>query len=581
MAPPFAVNRGSDESHRGTGQSSGGSRRKLPSCFKCGKKGHLSRDCKSSEEEKAEFKRRQKAKKNDAGADQSRGSGAKGADTSKTKVSCTSNNPSSSKSKKSSNKKAPVKKTKAKPGGAPSLAREVLGVPLIRSTILGFLNPMDRGDFKAIMSFHYLGFISTNDLKHYFETKWPALKVPIGSKELEEFLERGFDKFKQLAIRDNKENGTPRSLDKYYINEKMEAYQMRDVLKNDYYISKRWLKGKSKKQIWSRYKYLSYIPIQVYDHIRRVQYYSSDEDWDSFPMALLALATVVSGGVDGKVIGSWIERLKREYGEFGFDPEDMPNQLIFNMSLGHIAAAHGHVATLKYLVENSFTSTTDLSLYDRNLVHWAAYSRRLPMLRFVCESYPEVDPKAVDSMGLTALHFAAWTGSAESCDYLIRKMSLDPHATDVQGHSVLFEAVRHGHIDVVRLLVETHKVDPHQTSHKGLSLVHVMEDQVDMINLLVGKYKLDVNALGPENRTAVHAAVSPGRSVEALQLLVDKYGADITAETDKGENAFHFAAGEGSVELARLLVETYDFDPRAKTKTGLDAIEIAHEYFSI
>lgn len=91
---------------------------------------------------------------------------------------------------------------------------------------------------------------------------------------------------------------------------------------------------------------------------------------------------------------------------------------------------------------------------DENLVklfHAACRKNDSDMV-FLYVEVCKVDPNAKGAMGMTALHFAARSGSTKIVRYLLSRKGIDPHIVDVRGKTPLDAAMVNQKEDVVALL---------------------------------------------------------------------------------------------------------------------------------
>lgn len=111
--------------------------------------------------------------------------------------------------------------------------------------------------------------------------------------------------------------------------------------------------------------------------------------------------------------------------------------------------------------------------YDRRgprLLEAAKEGQRL-RLRYLLEELG-VSLDHEDEHGLTALHYAAWSGYMDCVEFLINKGAYVNAHSDLYG-TPLCLAVLNGHLDIVKLLVEEHRVDVNADGGFFGSALHV------------------------------------------------------------------------------------------------------------
>ncbi|TAL28563.1 MAG: ankyrin repeat domain-containing protein [Alphaproteobacteria bacterium] len=102
--------------------------------------------------------------------------------------------------------------------------------------------------------------------------------------------------------------------------------------------------------------------------------------------------------------------------------------------------------------------------------------------------------------------------------------------------------------------------------------------QQNSAQLLVEKYKADVNVISPDGLNALHEAMNSHDIVTAKMLI--RNGADVNIPTQTtdgfvdGWTPLHFAISSGDTEMILLMLK-HGADPKLKEKDGLDAAAFA------
>lgn len=160
---------------------------------------------------------------------------------------------------------------------------------------------------------------------------------------------------------------------------------------------------------------------------------------------------------------------------------------------------------------------------------------------------------------------ATYEGRADAVDALL-KARASPAATDSLGHTALHWAARQGHEALGRLLLER-KADPAAKNQDGVTPLHMATTQNfgPMIQLLIA-FKADPACTTSDKRTSLHLAAEHGCAVAGALLL--EIGADSEAgaardsaalallecETERGETALARAAAKDHATLVQLLM---------------------------
>lgn len=142
-----------------------------------------------------------------------------------------------------------------------------------------------------------------------------------------------------------------------------------------------------------------------------------------------------------------------------------------------------------------------------------------------------VDVNAAQGDGMTALHWAALNGDAETVQMLLYAGANIKAATRLGAYTPLFMAAKTGRASVVEALIKA-GADPKSAASNGV--------------------------------TALMMAASSGDS-ESVKLLLDR-GADANArETERGQNALAFAATFNRPEAVKILL-AHGADPNVASK---------------
>jgi cytohesin len=132
------------------------------------------------------------------------------------------------------------------------------------------------------------------------------------------------------------------------------------------------------------------------------------------------------------------------------------------------AALAGDVAALRQLVatHGGAAIRQDGDLAELTALHWAAGSGSAEAVRFLLASPVEADPRAARINNFTPLHSAAMQGHAAVCELLIGAGAEVNVQTDPQGYAPLHSAAFAGHVDAIRILL-THGADRGLRNYRG------------------------------------------------------------------------------------------------------------------
>lgn len=119
------------------------------------------------------------------------------------------------------------------------------------------------------------------------------------------------------------------------------------------------------------------------------------------------------------------------------------------------AAIAGDVAALTQLVaaHGGRAVRMDGDPMELTALHWAAASGSVEAVRFLLAPSVEADPQAARGNNFTPLHSAAMQGHAAVCEVLLAAGAGVNVQTDPQGYAPLHSAAFAGHVEAIRVLL--------------------------------------------------------------------------------------------------------------------------------
>jgi palmitoyltransferase ZDHHC13/17 len=181
--------------------------------------------------------------------------------------------------------------------------------------------------------------------------------------------------------------------------------------------------------------------------------------------------------------------------------------------------------------------------------------------------------------GITALHWAAVSGKAETCTYLIDQGAEVNAVGGSKLATPLQWAARQGLVDIIHLLVQR-GANPLLVDAQGFTCLHSVTHSSSYWTLLYILCQPDINIDERDNRehTALHWAAYQGDDVSTQILL--KFGADPNAVDRDGFTPLHWAAVNGNKScIAQVLKAGGDI--RKKTRDLRTAQDIAFGHHNI
>eukprot|EP00944_MAST-04C_sp_MAST-4C-sp1_P004885 g4885.t1 len=203
--------------------------------------------------------------------------------------------------------------------------------------------------------------------------------------------------------------------------------------------------------------------------------------------------------------------------------------------------------------------------------HWAAYNGDIDKLQSLLDLQGESE--VLDSLGRSALFYAACQGHYDACAFLIDHRHEWANVSDRKGDTPMHVASYYKHNRIVELLVQS-AVDVSIRNNKGYIPLHVTES-VATLKLLI-EYGSDVMSVCKKGRTALFCAAATGRisCLRHLCSLATQYPRLVNLADHRGDTALHAAAANGNLDCVKSLLEVAA-STNAKNVRGLTPAELA------
>jgi ankyrin repeat protein len=234
----------------------------------------------------------------------------------------------------------------------------------------------------------------------------------------------------------------------------------------------------------------------------------------------------------------------------------------------HIAAANGHEAVVKLLLEKD----VDVDSKDRSgrtPLSWAAENGHEPIVRLLVD-HGGIDVNSKDtSNGQTPLSWAAENGQEAVVRLLIKCEGVDVNSKpnnydptvpfsgipldakiNSHGRTPLSWAAANGHKEVVRLLVEHKDVDVNSPDDRGRTplLWAIQHGHDEIVRLLFKREDLDLNNIF--SRPPLSWAARDGQEA-VVQLLLKRKDIDVNSRDGQGRTPLSWAAENGHEAVMR------------------------------
>ena len=188
------------------------------------------------------------------------------------------------------------------------------------------------------------------------------------------------------------------------------------------------------------------------------------------------------------------------------------------------AARLGKIECIRALIDSGRARPTDHDEDDITALHWAAISGQAETCEYLIEQGADVNA-ITRTLHATPLQWTALQGLPDIM-HLLLQHGADARILDAQGYSNLHAATHSSSFWCVLLMLCQPRVSPDSRDHKGHTALHWAARQRDEVSMRVLlRYGADPNAVDCDGRTALHWAAVGGNG-RCVRLLLLK-GADI------------------------------------------------------
>ena len=207
-------------------------------------------------------------------------------------------------------------------------------------------------------------------------------------------------------------------------------------------------------------------------------------------------------------------------------------------------------------------------------LHAAVRNGRLAEVAHLIGDGVPVDAR--DALGSTPLIDAAWSGNAETCQFLLQH-GADVNAVHQEAHSTALEyAVLTGRVAIVKLLLSAGaRVDKEYRDRQTVLHLAAERGNSQIVELLLAAHA-DVGAVDSEDNTPLDEALLHGQ-VQAVRTLI-AHGADakrVHASDNRG--TLHEVAIKGFAPMVQPIVDA-GADPAARDRSGQTPLDLALAY---
>jgi ankyrin repeat protein len=163
-------------------------------------------------------------------------------------------------------------------------------------------------------------------------------------------------------------------------------------------------------------------------------------------------------------------------------------------------------------------------------LHFAAEVGNLAFIEAMDFEKCEINP--VDEDDVTPLHLAARGGHWQVVKFMIGIPAVDIMFQNRVGGTAMHESIC-GNLETVQVLLDCPAVLPNAKEGSGLTALHcaVIKQKLEIVRLLVGSERIDVNCRDERGRTPLHLAVRG--SPEIVACLTSCYRIDVNQRDGK------------------------------------------------
>lgn len=230
----------------------------------------------------------------------------------------------------------------------------------------------------------------------------------------------------------------------------------------------------------------------------------------------------------------------------------------------HLVCRLSYVDIVKFLLDQS----ADIKARDGDKwtpLHSAAYGGNASIAEHLFSHgiLSEIDDR--DWLGRTPLTLACESGTADIVFTLLQK-GADVSAQNDDGDTPLILASRYGDIEMVKNVLK-YEPDVHKARKNGVTALHRAifnpknEDRKKIVQMLL-KSGAESTRITHDGQTPLHQASKLGY-LDVVELLLGQDKVNIDAEDEDGWTALHLASLKGHADVARKL-----FEKGAKRRIG-------------
>ncbi len=261
--------------------------------------------------------------------------------------------------------------------------------------------------------------------------------------------------------------------------------------------------------------------------------------------------------------------------EVGLDPENEKNN--GNTPI-HIAAAEGHVETVRHLISKHSGDIDSTNNENNTPLMLAVLNGHAHVFDMLVKEF-NISCHTRSNNGYTFLHCASEGGHIDLIDKLVIEYGLDLGDVDNNGNTPLHIAAARGRVETVRHLISEHSDDVTCTNNENNTplMLAALNGYLYVLDMLVKEFNSSCHVRGSNGYTLLHYTCGYGH-IELIDKLVMKYGLDPADRDYDGNTPLHIAAMFGHVETLRYLITQYSVEIDITNNVNSTPLCLATEY---
>ncbi|KAK6535335.1 hypothetical protein TWF694_001797 [Orbilia ellipsospora] len=220
----------------------------------------------------------------------------------------------------------------------------------------------------------------------------------------------------------------------------------------------------------------------------------------------------------------------------------------------HFAAYHHTPTLIPLLLSHDAAVSVKESKDGFTPLHKAAERGYVDIITILLDAGADIETPSY--AGSTPLLIAVKFGCVKAIEALLSR-GADVKCVDRTGRGVLHVAAEKGNLDIVKFLSKKGAaVDEGNEKGRTPLYLAVRNGWVDVVEYLVTLEGVDVNKVGDDGWTALHAASFYGKKGGEMVKVLLENGAEVGVKiSSTGYTPLHKASEAGNLEAAKLLVE--------------------------